>query len=207
MPSTASPEGVLGLTSMGPKFLFPLLLATLAIGQPAAAVPPNLRLPDLDNRLVDPFAAPPGTAIAFLFVSVECPISNRYAPEIRRLHDAFTPRGVSFRIVYPNPAESPGTIRRHMKEYDLPGMALRDPRQELAKFAGATITPEAAVYGKDGKRLYLGRIDDRYVSLGVQRPAATRHDLDAALADTVAGRRVRQAAAPAVGCFIADFSR
>ena len=174
------------------------------LAAPAAAP----RVLDLDNRLVDPFQAPAGTkAIVFLYVSVECPISNRYAPEIRRLHDTFAARGLVFRIVYPNPAESPAMIRAHLKDYSLPAVALRDPKQELAKFTGATITPEAAVYDAQGKRLYLGRIDDRYVNLGLQRPAATEHDLEDALVNMLAGRAVRHATAPAVGCYIADFSR
>ena len=99
------------------------------------------------------------------------------------------------------------TIRRHLKEYNLPPVALRDPRQELAKFVNASITPEAAIFDRQRRRVYLGRIDDRYVSLGVQRPAATEHDLEDALAATIDGRRVRQATTEAVGCFIADFSR
>ena len=173
-----------------------------------AAPPTSLRLPDLDNRLVDPFQASPDTkALVFVFVSVDCPISNRYSPEIRRLHDAFSARGVAFRIVYPNPLELPAAIRVHLKDYNLPGTALRDPKQELAKFTNATITPEAAVYSTEGRRIYLGRIDDRYVSLGVQRPAATQHDLQDALAATLAGRGVAQTKTAAVGCFIADFAR
>jgi hypothetical protein len=179
-------------------------LASTAVG--VASTPP--RLPGLDNQLVDPFGAlADAKAVAFLFVSVDCPISNRYSPEIRRLHDRFTARGVSFRLVYPNPAESVEMIRRHLKEYNLPGVALRDPKQELARFVNASITPEAAVFDRQRKRVYLGRIDDRYVSLGVQRPAATRHDLEDVLADTVEGRRVREATTQAVGCFIADFAR
>src|SRR5580698_1049726 len=48
----------------------------------SAASAPGLRLPDLDNRLVDPFQTAADTrAIVFLFISVDCPISNRYAPE------------------------------------------------------------------------------------------------------------------------------
>jgi hypothetical protein len=174
----------------------------------SAAPAPGLRLPDLDNRLVDPFQmAADTTAIVFLFISVDCPISNRYAPEIRRLSEACAPRGVVFRLVYPNPAESPDAIRRHLKDYRYPGSALRDPRQQLARVAAATITPEAAVYDSQGRRLYLGRIDDRYVALGIERPAATRHDLEEALDATLAGKPVRQPTAPAVGCFIADFAK
>jgi hypothetical protein len=187
-----------------------LLLAVSAAFalRPSAASAPALRLPDLDNRLVDPFQTAADTrAIVFLFISVDCPISNRYAPEIRRLNDAFAPRGVVFRPVYPNPAESPEAIRGHLKDYRYPASALRDPRQQLARFAGATITPEAVVYDRQGRRLYLGRIDDRYVALGLERPAPTRHDLEEALDATLAGKRVPQPTAPAVGCFIADFAQ
>ena len=174
----------------------------------SAASATGLRLPDLDNRLVDPFQTAADTrAIVFLFISVDCPISNRYAPEIRRLNEKFAPRGVVFRLVYPNPAESPEAIRGHLKDYRYPASAMRDPRQQLARFAAATITPEAAVYDRQGRRLYLGRIDDRYVSLGLERPAPTRHDLEEALDATLAGTPVRQATAPAVGCFIADFAQ
>ena len=70
-----------------------------------------------------------------------------------------------------------------------------------------TITPEAAVYDRQGRRIYLGRVDDRYVALGLERPAPTRHDLEEALDATLAGKPVRQPTAPAVGCFIADFAQ
>src|SRR3984893_9962608 len=174
----------------------------------SAASAPGLRLPDLDNRLVDPFQNATDTkAIVFLFISVDCPISNRYAPEIRRLNEKFGPRGVVFRLVYPNPAESPDAIRGHVRDFRYPANAMRDPRQALAKFAKATITPEAALFDTQGRRLYLGRIDDRYVNLGLERPAPTRHDLEEALDATLAGRPVQQATAPAVGCYIADFAQ
>src|SRR5262245_3738033 len=193
---------------MGRKLLAVVLVAAVASSFAARAASGPPRLPDLNNRLVDPFEAlSESKAVAFLFVSVDCPISNRYAPELRRLHDQFVARGVSFYLVYPNPAESAEMIRRHLKEYDLPPVALRDPKQELAKFVGASITPEAAVYDKQQKRTYLGRIDDRYVSLGVERPLATRHDLEEALVGSLDGRPVRPATTQAVGCYIADFAR
>lgn len=166
----------------------------------------DVRVRDLDDRPIDPFKAPAGTkAMAFLFVSVECPISNRYAPEVRRLHDKFAAQGITFSLVYPNPIEPVAAIRRHLKDYSYPMRALRDPRHELVKVAGATITPEAVVVDPQGRVLYRGRIDDRYVSLGLERPVATRHDLDEALTDVIAGKAPRQATTQAVGCFIADF--
>jgi hypothetical protein len=172
----------------------------------ALVAAPDVRVRDLDDNLVDPFASPQGTrASVFVFVSVDCPISNRYAPEVRRLHEKFAAQGVSFTLVYPNPVEAVAAIRRHLKDYSYPMGALRDPKHALVKAAGATITPEAAVFGPDGRLLYHGRIDDRYVSLGVERPVATRHDLDEVLSDVLAGRAPRQTTAQAVGCYIADF--
>ena len=50
-----------------------------------------------------------------IFVSIDCPVSNRYAPEIKRLHEEFTSRGVSFRLVYPNPLDDEAAIGRHLR--------------------------------------------------------------------------------------------
>jgi hypothetical protein len=178
-------------------------LAALLVSPLTAA---DVRVRDLDDRPIDPFKAPAGTkAMAFLFVSVECPISNRYAPEVRRLYDKFTAQGITFSLVYPNPVEPVAAIRRHLKDYGYPMRALRDPRHEFVKMAGATITPEAVVVDPHGRVLYRGRIDDRYVSLGLERPVATRRDLDEALTDITSGKAPRQATTQAVGCFIADF--
>jgi AhpC/TSA family len=182
-----------------------LALIVLLLTAPLGAAR-SVRLPDLDNRLVDPFlAAEDARAIVFLFASVECPISNRYAPVVKRLHDTFASQGVAFWLVYPNPSDSPAAIREHLKAFSYPVHALRDPRHELVKIAGASVTPEAAIFARGGALTYHGRIDDRYVSIGVERPVATRHDLADALAATLAGRAPAAATGPAVGCFIADF--
>jgi redoxin len=167
---------------------------------------PSVRLPDLDNRLVDPFLAAEGSkAIVFLFASVDCPISNRYAPVVQRLYQTFSTQGVTFWLIYPNPAETPAAIREHVKAFNYPVHALRDPKHELVKITNVLVTPEVAVFDKAQALVYHGRIDDRYVNLGVERPAPTRQDLADAITATLSGARVREAATQAVGCFIADF--
>jgi len=80
---------------------------------------------------------------------------------------------------------------------------LTDPHETLARLTGANVTPEAAVLIVEGKTLkpvYTGRIDDRYLSLGTERPAATRHDLEDALAAILANRPVPAPGGPPVGC-------
>jgi hypothetical protein len=163
----------------------------------------------LSGAQIDALQAPAGTkAIVFVFTSTDCPISNRYAPEVRRIAAAFASKGVVFRIVYPNPADDAKAIREHMAAYSYAGVAeaVRDPKRALVKFAGATVTPEAAVVA-GGKVMYRGRIDDRYVDLGRERPAATEHDLFDALTAIVAGKPAPHPTTQAVGCFISDFAR
>jgi hypothetical protein len=169
---------------------------------------PSVRVADLENHLVDPFqVSADAKAIVFVFTSVDCPISNRYAPVIAKLHETFASKGVEFWMIYPNPFDAPDAIRKHLKDFSLPTRALRDPDHALAKIAHATVTPEAAVYDRQGHELYHGRIDDRYVNLGLERPAPTKRDLQDALTATLAGKAVPETSTQAVGCYIADFVR
>jgi thiol-disulfide isomerase/thioredoxin len=163
----------------------------------------------LDGSAADPRLAPPGvTVIVFLFTSTDCPISNRYAPEVQRLSKRFGPEGVVFRLIYPNPSDAPDAIREHTAAFAYAGatQAFHDPDHALVKFSGVTVTPEAAVYAS-GRFMYRGRIDDRYVDLGRDRPAPTVHDLADALVAILSGTPVPHPVTQAVGCFIADFKR
>jgi hypothetical protein len=189
------------------RYISAALMAAALIGTTAHSAS-GVRLRTLDGVPIDPFQTPLGTrAVVLTFVSVDCPISNRYAPELRRLSDRFASQGVLFRLIYPNPAESTEMIRRHLKEYGYRGQALRDPRHELVKIVNATVTPEVAVYATSGQLVYRGRIDDRYVNPGLERAQPTRRDLEDALSAVLAGKPVPQASVPAVGCFIGDFVR
>ncbi len=163
----------------------------------------------LDGSRSDPRVAPPGArVVVFLFTSTDCPISNRYAPEVRRLAGRFGRDGVVFRLIYPNPADKPAAIRAHMAAFAYAGsaQAFHDPEQALVNFAGATVTPEAAVYAGD-RIVYRGRIDDRYVDLSRERPEAREHDLLDALTAVVSGKPVPHPVTQAVGCYLADFKR
>src|SRR6476660_7966265 len=107
----------------------------------------GIALKDPDGRLVDPFlAAENSSAIVFLFASVDCPVSNRYAPEVQRLHATFAPKNVAFWLVYPNPGDTPDAVRAHLKDFGYPVRALLDPHHDLVKVTSVSITPEAAVF-------------------------------------------------------------
>lgn len=165
--------------------------------------PDGVRVLDLGGRSVNPFEATEAKAFVLIFVSVECPISNGYIPEYRRLEEQFSAKGFVFRLVYPNQDESAEAVQKHLGDFKCPLKALRDPQHALVKAAGVRVTPEAAVFVPDSGVLYRGRIDNRHVELGKARPAATTHDLRDALDAILKGKLSKPRVTRAVGCYIA----
>jgi len=151
----------------------------------------------------DPLANTAGKkAVVLLFIARDCPVSNSYAPEIKRIVARYTPEKIAFYLVYPDPDTSPAAARQHAKEYGYTCPLLLDPVHRLVHKAGATVTPEVAVFSPGGKLLYQGRIDDLYLGFGQRRYAATHHDLRDALDAVLASRPVPTRRTQAIGCFI-----
>lgn len=157
------------------------------------AVPPARAAPDPP----DPIAAAAQPVVLF-FVAPDCPISDRYAPEILRLRDRVRAEGGTALIVYAGdvPADE---ARRHAGRVGFGDDVRLDPGARLARRALVEVTPEAAVF-RDGRLIYSGRIDDRVVRFGVVRPAPTRRDLAEAVARARAGRDLAFRRVPGVGC-------
>jgi hypothetical protein len=165
----------------------------------------------LDGRALDPLASPEAAVSVLVFISTHCPISNRYAPTLRSIHERYAERpvgtDVAFYLVYPDPADDAAAVEAHMREFALPGVAVRDPGHALVDAARARVTPEAAVFRAQGKLqelVYHGRIDDRARDFGKVRPEASHHDLVDTLDAVLAGRPVPQPETQAVGCYIVD---
>jgi hypothetical protein len=146
----------------------------------------------------------PSKIVVLVFISSECPISNKFAPELERLAHKFATNDVSFNLVYPNASDSKSKILEHRREYHLTAPYLRDPKHELVKAAGVTVTPEAAVFDSARELVYRGRINDQFLALGKGRPQPTQHDLEDAINALVAGQTPKQTRTEAVGCFIQD---
>ena len=169
---------------------------------PLSAKPPQTAF-DLNGKMVDPLKASQGKITVLIFVRTDCPISNRYAPLLLQLKETYSSMA-SFWLVYPDKKTTASEISVHLKQFHYTFSVLRDPDHSLVKLAGATITPEAAVFDAQGRLLYHGRIDNLYEDPGHSRPSATSHELQAVLDAAVAGKPSPFAAAPAVGCYISD---
>jgi hypothetical protein len=154
-------------------------------------------------NLQNPFAQPAKVRV-LIFARTDCPITNRYAPELARIAREFETKDVKFWVIYPDPSETATKISRHMAEYHLPGEGILDPNGELSKRAEAKVSPQAAVFDSHGKLTYSGRIDDRFVAFGKARPAPQVHDLENAIAATLAGKPVAEPRTKAIGCYLSD---
>jgi hypothetical protein len=180
----------------------PVATATAATGTVATGTVTTAL--DLAGNAVDPLAGDPGTLVVLTFVTPDCPVSNRYAPELGRIAAAHPE--LSWWLVYPDPDVDAAQIEAHRREYALPGTPLRDPEHVLVARAGVVVTPEVAVFrrGDDGPPLYRGRIDDRVPQYGRARPEPTRRDHVIALEAIGRGAAAPEATTVAVGCPIDD---
>lgn len=137
-----------------------------------------------------------------VFTTTDCPISNRYAPEVRRLAARFKGQA-EFVLVYPVATDSPDMIREHVRKFAYSLETIRDIDHKLVKLTGVTVTPEVAVL-VGSRQVYRGRIDNRFVELGRERQVPTERDLEKALEALRAGQAVATAETRAVGCMLSE---
>ena len=167
----------------------------------------RVSIADLAGKQVRPLEKSQAKAVVFLFIQTDCPLSNRYAPEIKRIYEKYNSGGVNFWLVYPDRDDSAETIQKHLKEFGYKMGALRDVGYKIVEAAGVSVTPEAAVFvpSKDGMQLiYRGRIDDLVAAFGKTRSEATKHDLDEMLEAIIGGKKVERKITKAIGCYISD---
>ena len=160
-------------------------------------------LVDIDGIAHGTLANPArGKWTSLIFVRTDCPVSNQYAPEIKRICSEYEPAGLQCLLVYADPYDTIEAVRKHRADFGYSLPAILDPAHALVARAGATITPEAFVFGAGAAIAYSGRIDNLYNELGRPRQQVTEHDLRDALDDLIAGHAVRKPRTPATGCFI-----
>jgi hypothetical protein len=157
---------------------------------------------DLNGKPISSLGGPGVRVVVLVFAASDCPISNRYVPEIARLNKEFGPQGVRIWWVYPNPGDDAKVIVEHNRNFQIHEDALIDSFQSLVNRAHVTVTPEVAVFTAAMQEVYHGRIDDRYISLGQEHPQASHHDLELAITAALDRKPVPPPTGPTVGCSI-----
>ena len=175
-------------------FLLPLLLCGCAEAQ---------QILNLQGQPADPFTSRSDKVVVLVFLRRDCPVSGRYAPSIQEISKRYADRA-SFWLVYPGKSDSAQQIQESVTEYGYRLPVLRDPDHALVKRAHVQITPEVAVFDRQRKLVYDGRIDDWYIDLSRARPSPTTHELEDAIRAAVAGKSLARKEVRGVGCYIAD---
>src|SRR5271155_329488 len=133
-----------------------LLMLSIGAGFPGPSPGPSPGPPatDLNGQPVTELA-PAGTRAGVLFFAAsDCPVSNRYIPEMQRLAKQFEPLGVRVWFVYPNPGDTAEVVRAHDREFAITANTALDRSQTLTRMAQVTVTPEAAVFIPQGTSLH-----------------------------------------------------
>lgn len=136
-----------------------------------------------------------------VFLAIECPISNRYVPELNRIAGRYLPKGVEMTGYFPERGLTQVRLDQWQREFAPAFPVQMDELAKRAHKAGATLTPEVVVVHRD-KLVYRGRIDDRYVSWGKSRPEPSRRDLVETLDVLISGKQISPRFTKTWGCYI-----
>jgi peroxiredoxin len=163
---------------------------------------PQFSLADTEGHIHTPGEWNGKRAVVLLFLTTDCPLCNTYVPEMNRIAQAYSQRGIAFYAVQGDATVPAADVRRHAKDFAYRFPYLFDPAESLATYTGATTTPEAAVLSSSGELRYLGRIDNRLEDFGKQRTEVTEFDLCNTLEAILHDKPIPHARTKALGCAI-----
>lgn len=184
-----------------------VLSVLVVIVLPASAAPTSRPsdegpgLADLQNVVRHPLDVQAGHVAVIIWIGVDCPISNAYAPEINRLCKHYEGKA-TFYLIHDDSDITVDVAKKHTKDFGFTCPVLIDRHHVFSKLLDAGVTPECAVIAPGGKMVYRGRISDLYYGLGQRRFKATTHELADAMDDVLAGRDVKVVRTKVVGCTI-----
>src|SRR3954451_5978536 len=72
-------------------------------------------------------------AVLLFFVTTDCPVANSYVPEMNRLRDTYSARGVAVYAVQAETTVADDVVVRYAQEYRYGFPLLLDTRQDLVK--------------------------------------------------------------------------
>lgn len=139
--------------------------------------------------------------LVIFFTCNHCPYVIGSDEITRKTAERFRSQGVTFIGINSNspntyPEDSFDHMIERMKTHKFPWVYLHDPTQEIAKKYGALRTPHFYVFDKDRRLIYCGR--------GVDSPRdsskITKNDLESALEEHLAGKKITKPLTNPIGC-------
>lgn len=170
---------------------------TLKIGDKA----PDFKLPATDGKTYSLADFAKADVLVVFFSCNHCPFVTGSDEVTRGTAEKFKSRGVAFIGINSNSEkthenDSFTQMIQRMKEQKFPWVYARDKSQEAALAYGALRTPHFYVFDKERKLVYTGR--------GVDNPRETAkmtvNDLDRALEELLAGKKISVPLTNPIGC-------
>lgn len=172
---------------------------------PLGTEAPGFSLPDtVSGKMTDLKDIATGKATVVMFLCNHCPYVIHVNPEIVRLANEYSKKGVGFVGISSNdaanyPDDSPEKMKALAEKLGYNFPYLYDETQEVARAYDAACTPDFYVFDQHQRLAYRGCLDDSRPNSG--RPL-TGHDLRAALDAALEGRAVGPKQYPSGGCNI-----
>jgi len=170
---------------------------TLGLGDPA----PNFELPATDGRTCRLSDFDGADTLVVFFTCNHCPYVIGSDEITRKTVEKYTPRGIRFVGINSNSRntyEDDGFehMVARMREHRFPWLYLHDESQDVARAYGALRTPHFYVFDKARKLVYTGRAVD-----SPRDPSRiTVNDLERALDEHLAGKRITVPLTNPIGC-------
>jgi thiol-disulfide isomerase/thioredoxin len=181
---------------------------TLEIGAPL----PRFSLKGVDGKIHGSEEYAKSPVLVVMFVSNHCPTSQLYETRMKKLHETYASKGVTFIAIQSNgpkavaPSELGFTdlddtydsmvIRADYRQFKFPYLYDGD-EQSTAEAFGPKATPHIFIFDRERKLRFEGRIDNH-----MQEGKATSHDTRDALDALIAGHPVKVTHTAVFGCSI-----
>ncbi|HXK97625.1 MAG: thioredoxin family protein [Limnochordia bacterium] len=172
---------------------------TLQLGEKA----PDFKLPATDGKSYSLSDFDHAKYLVVFFTCNHCPYVIGSDENTRQLADKFKEHGVVFVGINSNSEktyeeDSFENMVKRMEEHKFPWVYLRDQTQEVAQAYGALRTPHFYVFDEERKLVYTGRALDN-----PRDPSkATVNDLENALSELIAGKKISKPITNPIGCNI-----
>src|SRR5688572_17598194 len=144
---------------------------------------PNLTFHDANGNRAALYDQKDRKAIAIVFLSFECPVSNSYCALLTDLVKEYGKHGVSVIGLTVNEDDTRADVAKYAKDFNLNFPVYRDDKLLAADALAATCTPEVLLLDSDYVLRYRGRIDDAYSERLKKHNLVKTHNLKQAIGE------------------------
>ncbi|MGO9243349.1 MAG: thioredoxin family protein [Verrucomicrobiia bacterium] len=172
----------------------------LNIGDKAPSTSVKMKNVDGSEVSIADVVGKQGTLV--VFSCNHCPFVKAWQDRIASVGNAAKTKGIGVIVINPNdpteyPEDSYAEMQKRSKDLGFTFPYVVDATSDVARAFGATRTPEAFLFDKDGKLVYHGAIDD-----SKEADQVSKHFLQDAIDAALAGKAVPVAETKFVGCSI-----